>query len=64
MLWVLPDDLQYGWMNQLRHLEFLSVQRHFYPSEMKSDPIGRDSIAYLPLGTILIADQRHHRQDR
>ena len=63
MPWVLSDNLQYGWMNQLRHLEFLSVRRHFYASEMKNDPIERDSIAYLPLGTILIADQRHHRHE-
>lgn len=63
MPWVLSDNLQYGWMNQLHHLEFLSVRRHFYASEMKNDPIGRDSIAYLPLGTILIADQRHHRHE-
>ena len=55
MPWVLPDDLQYGWMNQLRHLEFLSVRRHFYASEMKNDPIERDSIAYLPLATILMS---------
>jgi hypothetical protein len=50
-------------MNQLNHMEFLCVQRHFYPKEMSAAPGWRDSIAYYPLGTILITDQRQHRRE-